>query len=131
MARKAVDIPVYDYTVSARSSSFAHIEPSEVIILEGILALFDNEINQKATVKIYVETPDDERFIRRFLRDLNDRKRSPESIIAQWREVVRPMHIAFIEPQKINANVIVPWHTTNDTTIKILKGAVEELIKKS
>lgn len=127
--REPVDIPIYDYTISRRSNKTTHIEPCEVIILEGILALFDENINKKATLKIYVETPDDERFIRRFLRDQNERQRSTESIIAQWREVVRPMHITFIEPQKVEANLIVPWRETNANTIKVLKGAVEELIK--
>ncbi len=130
LKRQSVKIPIYDYVKSERSNKVELIQAKDVIILEGIFALFNKSILEKANLKIFVETPDDERFIRRFLRDKNERGRVDENIIAQWRNVVRPMHVTFIQPQKVNADIIIPWHTTNEIAIRALKCTVQELVIK-
>ena len=128
--RKPVIIPIYDYVISARSKQTKTITPGDVIIIEGIYALFNRELNELATLKVFVDTPDDERFIRRFLRDKKERGRKDEDIIAQWREVVQPMFKEFVEPQKAAAHIIVPWQKRNEVAINLVKAASKEITKK-
>lgn len=124
-----VNINQYDYVHSRMGSKSKLIKRVDVIILEGILALYDEDLNNMAKLKVFVDTPDDERFIRRFLRDKAERGRSEEIIIQQWKTVVKPMHRQFIAPQKASADIIIPWYTVNDVAIKAIKGSIKELIK--
>lgn len=126
---KVVKVPIYDYSKSRRSSKFHVQKPVDVIIFEGILTLYSEKINQLADVKIYVDSPDDERFIRRFLRDKKERGRNEENIIAQWRQVVQPMHHEFVEPQKANADLVIPWYNYNSIAIHFLNDAIQALTK--
>lgn len=127
---KTARIPIYDYKISRRSKETELIKPTDVIIFEGILSLYNKSINKIASIKIYVDSPSDERFIRRFLRDKNERGRNDENIIAQWRNVVQPMYKEFIEPQKRNADLVIPWTTYNTVAIDFLKCALINQIKK-
>ncbi|AIV03717.1 uridine kinase [Candidatus Malacoplasma girerdii] len=127
---KTARIPIYDYKISRRSKETKLIKPTDVIIFEGILSLYNKSINKIASIKIYVDSPSDERFIRRFLRDKNERGRNDENIIAQWRNVVQPMYKEFIEPQKRNADLVIPWTTYNTVAIDFLKCALINQIKK-
>lgn len=126
---KEVKIPIYDYVNSKRSEQFDVVKNIDVIIFEGILSLYDSYINEKAAIKIFVDTPDDERFIRRFLRDTKQRGRETENIIQQWREVVRPMHRLFVSPQKANADLVIPWYKFNKVAIQALNASIKELTK--
>ena len=129
MNRKEVKIPIYDYVNSKRSEQFNTVKNVDVIIFEGILSLYDNYINDKAAIKIFVDTPDDERFIRRFLRDTKQRGRETENIIQQWRDVVRPMYRLFVSPQKANADLVIPWYKFNKAAIQALNASIKELTK--
>lgn len=124
------ELPQYDYTICKRKKEVSVVEPTDVIILEGILSLYDQNILSKADLKIYVDTPDDERFIRRLLRDRAERKRSDEDTISQWRKTLRPMQRQFISPQKTEANIIIPWSKVNNIAIKAIQGAIQEFLKK-
>lgn len=105
---EGVDVPVYDYTRHTRSSETRRLEPSPVIVVEGLLVLYMKPVRDELGVKIFVDTPADIRFIRRLKRDTRDRGRSVESVIAQYEQTVRPMHLAFVEPSKRHADVIFP-----------------------
>ncbi|MCF0227358.1 MAG: hypothetical protein HUJ52_00885 [Malacoplasma sp.] len=128
---ETVTIPVYNYVTSKRSNVTKTINPTDVIIVEGIYALYSHELNKMAALKIFVDTPDDERFIRRLLRDKKERGRTDLDIVAQWRTVVQPMFKQFVEPQRVNAHLIIPWRTKNDVAINALKGATIEITKKT
>ena len=126
---KQTKLPQYDYTVCKRKKEVTVVEPTDVVILEGILALYDHDVLSKADFKIYVDTPDDERFIRRLLRDRIERERTDEATITQWRDTLRPMQRQFISPQKSEADIIVPWSKVNSIAIKAIHGAIKEFLK--
>ena len=128
--REAIKVPIYDYVHSRRSNKFKIVKPVDVIVVEGIYALYSKQINDMADLKVFVDTPDDERFIRRLLRDKKERGRTDIDIATQWRTVVQPMFKQFIENQSANANLIIPWQETNKIAIHALKGAVIEIFKK-
>ena len=108
----AIDKPLYDFVVQARKTETEHIEPAQIIIVEGILTF---------------ATPDDIRFIRRLKRDIQDRGRSLESVVNQYLESVRPMHIAFVEPSKRFADIIIPEGGHNDVAFDILLSKLKQL----
>lgn len=116
-----VDIPVYDYTIHNRSSQTVHIIPKPVIILEGILILENQELRNLMDIKVYVDADADERLMRRMKRDMVERARSVESVLAQYAETVKPMHEQFIEPSKKYADIIIPRGGENLTGIHILQ----------
>lgn len=103
-----IDMPTYDYCSHNRAKETIRIEPKTVIILEGILVLENRELRDLMDIKIYVDTDADERLIRRIQRDMIERARSIESIIAQYGNTVKPMHERFVEPSKRYADIIIP-----------------------
>lgn len=105
---EAVDCPVYDYTIHNRSKETLHIEPSPVIIVEGILILQNPELCSLLDIKLFVDTDADVRILRRLTRDVKDRGRSLDSVVEQYLSTVKPMHDQFVEPSKRYADVIVP-----------------------
>lgn len=123
---KAVDIPVYDYSVHNRSKETIHIEPQRVVILEGILLLYDAQLRDLMDVKIFVDAPADERLVRRIKRDMVERDRSLQSILGQYQDTVRPMHEQFVEPTKAHADVIIPRGGDNYVGIDVLKIFLEK-----
>ena len=106
-AGHSIECPVYDYADHNRSNEVQHIEPAPVLIVEGILPLAEPELCKLFDYKIYVDTDADERILRRILRDVKERGRSLDSVINQYRATVKPMHEAFVEPSKRNADIIV------------------------
>ena len=127
--RKSAKVPYYDYEKSKRLNKYEIFKDYDVIIFEGILTLYSSEINKKANIKIFVDTPSDERFIRRLLRDTNERGRKTNDIIQQWREIVRPMYNLFVSPQKANADIVIPWYKFNSVAIRALNASIRELLK--
>ena len=107
-AGRAIDCPVYDYSNHNRSDKVQHIEPAPVLIVEGILPFVEPELCALFDYKIYVDTDADERILRRLVRDVKERGRSLDSVINQYLTTVKPMHEAFVEPSKRNADIIVP-----------------------
>ena len=117
---KAVDIPVYDYTVHNRSDKTERREPRAVVILEGILIFSDPELRDRMDLKIFVDTDADERILRRITRDTQSRGRSLESVINQYLTTVKPMHDAFVEPYKRYADIIVPGGGSNPAALDMI-----------
>ena len=123
-----INIPIYDFNTHMRLKEVQTIEKHRIIILEGILALFDQKIRTMMDIKIYVETADDIRVIRRIKRDINKRERTFSSVIEQYYKTVRPMHIQFVEPTKKYADIIVPEGGQNKIAVDILRTKIMTLL---
>lgn len=124
----SIEKPIYDFVVSNRSNKTETIYPGDVIILEGIMTFTIPEIRNCLDIKIFVDTPDDIRFIRRLERDLVDRKRSLDSIINQYLNSVRPMHHAFVEPSKVFADLIIPEGGHNTVALDFIVTKINNLL---
>ncbi len=125
---ESVNIPLYDYTTHTRKTETEEIGNHHIIVLEGILALFDEKIRELMDIKLYVDTPDDIRIIRRIKRDINKRERTFESVIEQYYKTVRPMHEQFVEPSKKYADVIIPEGAHNKVAIDIIRTKIVSIL---
>lgn len=125
-----VDKPVYDFVTSTREARTTRVEPAQLILIEGIMVLHDRRIRDELNVRIYVDAEDDVRIIRRLTRDIKDRGRDFDHVIAQYFRTVRPMHMGFIEPSKRYADIIVPHGGNNDTAIEMLVGALRARVRE-
>jgi uridine kinase len=123
----SVEIPIYDYTNYCRSSSAVVVPAARVIVVEGILVLWERKLRERFDLKIFVDTPADLRLIRRLRRDVAERGRTIDSILDQYLETVRPSHERFIEPSKRYADVIIPEGGMNRPAIEVLLARVREL----
>lgn len=128
---ETIEKPVYDYVAHTRSTETVIQEPKEVIILEGILILEDKRLRDLMDIKIYVDTDDDIRIIRRIKRDMVERGRTLDSIIDQYLSVVKPMYHQFIEPTKRYADVIVPEGGENRVAIDLINTKVATYFQKA
>ena len=128
---ETIEKPVYDYVAHTRSTETVIQEPKEVIILEGILILEDKRLRDLMDIKIYVDTDDDIRIIRRIKRDMIERGRTLDSIIDQYLSVVKPMYHQFIEPTKRYADVIVPEGGENRVAIDLINTKVATYFQKA
>ncbi len=128
---ETIEKPVYDYVAHTRSTETVIQEPKEVIILEGILILEDKRLRDLMDIKIYVDTDDDIRIIRRIKRDMVERGRTLDSIIDQYLSVVKPMYHQFIEPTKRYADVIVPEGGENHVAIDLINTKVATYFQKA
>lgn len=126
---EAIAMPVYDFAADNRSSETITVKPAPVIVVEGLFALYDGKLRNMMSLKIYVDTASDVRFIRRLQRDISERGRSTESVVNQYLETVRPMHKQFIEPTKRNADVILP-HGANGPAVDIITTKVRSLLQE-
>lgn len=104
---RAVDCPVYDYSLHNRSDQTVHIEPRKIIIAEGILLLADKRIRDLLDIKIYVEADADERILRRVVRDVKERGRDIDNIVEQYLTTVKPMHYLYVEPTRAMADIVI------------------------
>lgn len=125
-----IDKPTYDYVVHNRAKETELIEPSNVIIVEGILIFAIPVLREMFDVKIFVDTPDDIRLLRRLKRDVEDRGRTIESVSAQYLETVRPMHEAFVEPSKKYADLIIPEGGKNQIALDFIETKIIQLLNK-
>jgi len=125
-----VDQPIYDFTIHSRKKETNRIGDHVIIVLEGILILHDPNLRKIMDIKIYVDTDDDIRLIRRIRRDINERGRSLESILEQYENSVRPMQLQFIEPTKRYADIIIPEGGHNLVAIDLLKTKIQALLKE-
>ncbi len=129
LAGRAVEMPQYSFVEHARLPTTKRVEPAPVVVVEGILALYDPRIRERMDLKVYVDADPDVRFIRRLKRDIKERGRSVDSVIDQYLSSVRPMHLAFVEPTKRYADLIVPGGGMNTPALEVLasrlKGALE------
>jgi uridine kinase len=124
-----VELPVYDFTTHSRTDHTVHIEPRQVILVEGILIFYEPELRSLFDVKIYVDTDADIRFIRRLQRDIIERGRTMESVINQYLNTVRPMHLEFVEPSKRYADVIIPEGGLNTVAMDMVTARLESLLQ--
>ena len=126
-AGASVEVPVYDYTIHDRSDQFVTVKATRVVVVEGILVLWEPRLRERFDLKIFVDTPADERLVRRLKRDVAERGRTPDNILQQYVQTVRPAHELFIEPSKRHADVIVPEGGLNRPAIDVLLARVREL----
>ena len=130
MNNQSIEKPVYDYVQHLRSAETEIIHPSDVLIIEGITTFTYPELVELLDYKIFVDTPDDIRLLRRLKRDINKRGRTIESVIEQYLQTVRPMHLTFVEPSKRYADIIVPEGGKNEVAIDLLITKIKTLLKK-
>ncbi len=126
---RAVEMPQYSFVEHARLPQTRRVASAPVIVVEGILALYDPRLRERMDLKVYVDADPDVRFIRRLRRDIAERGRTVESVIEQYLSSVRPMHLAFVEPTKRYADLIVPGGGMNTPALEVLAsrllGALE------
>jgi len=128
LAGKPVNVPVYDFTLHRRKEETILVEPSPIVLIEGILIFTRRKLRDLMDIKIYVDTDADIRFIRRLQRDMNERNRSLDSVVAQYVETVRPMHLKFVEPSKRYADVIIPNGGRNQVALEMVVSRLRELL---
>ncbi|MCE9620978.1 MAG: uridine kinase [Actinomycetia bacterium] len=122
-----VPVPIYDFTIYDRTTEVRMLPPARIVVVEGILVLYEPALRDRFDLKLYIDTDADLRFIRRLQRDVAERGRTPDSIIAQYLESVRPSHEQFIEPSKRYADVIFPRGGLNEPAIDVLLARIREL----
>lgn len=125
---ESVSKPVYDYVAHTRSCDIEIQEPKEVIILEGILILADKRLRDLMDIKVFVDTDDDIRIIRRIKRDIEERGRTLDSVIDQYLRIVKPMYHQFIEPTKRYADVVVPEGGKNHVAIDLINTKISTIL---
>ena len=128
---KCAHTPIYDFKTHSRTKETILEEPRKVIVVEGILIFSEPELLKLLDIKIFVDTADDIRFIRRLDRDIKERGRTVESVIKQYYDTVRPMHMEFVEPSKRNADVIVPEGGYNRIAIEMITSHIHKVLSHS
>jgi uridine kinase len=130
-AGRAIEAPVYDFARHARKDATETIEAGQALIVEGILIYTDAELRKLMDVKVFVDTDDDTRFIRRLQRDIAERGRTVQSVIDQYLGTVKPMHLEFVEPSKRYADIIIPQGGYNnvavDMLLRLIRGLATEI----
>jgi len=125
---QAIKMPVYDFTKHTRTDESILIKPHKIILIEGILIFNEPDLRDLFDVKIFVDTDADIRFIRRLDRDINERGRSSQSVIDQYLNTVRPMHLEFVEPSKRYADVIIPEGGLNTVAMDMVIARIESML---
>jgi len=123
---EAIDLPIYDFKTHSRLNETRPVDPKPILIVEGILIFSEPRLLELMDIKVFVDTPDDIRFIRRLRRDIAERGRTVDSVIEQYTATVRPMHMQFVEPSKRYADVIIPEGGHNLVSIDLLSGKIRE-----
>lgn len=122
-----IEMPQYDFVHHRRKRESIHVDPRPLVIIEGLMVLYDPQIRNLLDLKLYVDTPDDIRFIRRLSRDMSERGRTVDSVIRQYMEVVRPGHFSFIEPTKEFADIVIPEGGHNENALRVLISFVKDI----
>lgn len=128
---KPIEKPIYDFEKHNRKKETIKIEPKKIIILEGILILFEKEIRDLLDIKVFVDTDSDVRVIRRILRDIKERGRTLDSVILQYMETVRPAHLQFIDPSKRYADIIIPEGGYNKVAIDLIVQKIKSILSEN
>lgn len=123
-----IDKPIYDFTQHMRKDETTSVKPARILIVEGILIFAIPELRELFDMKIFVDTDDDERLLRRISRDMTERGRSFESVQEQYRKSVKPMHLEFVEPSKRYADVIIPRGGGNNIGIDLVASRLQYLL---
>jgi uridine kinase len=127
-AGASVPVPIYDYVQHNRSGRTREVRPNRIVVVDGILVLYDRTLRERFDLKIFVDTAADIRLIRRLRRDVSERGRTPDSVIEQYLATVKPAHERFIEPTKRHADVIIPEGGLNRPALEVLLARVRELV---
>jgi len=128
--QQTIHLPNYDFKTHSRTNKTIQIKPQPIILIEGILILAEPELRKLFDLKIYVDTDADIRFIRRLKRDIEERGRTTESVINQYLETVRPMHLEFVEPSKRYASVIIPEGGYNYVALDLIVARIESMLQE-
>ena len=123
-----VEVPIYDFSTHSRLKGTKTVHPHRVIIVEGILTLHYTILRELMDIKVFVDTPNDIRFIRRISRDIDKRNRTVESVIDQYLKTVRPMHEQFVEPSKYFADIIIPEGSKNKVAIDLIRTKINSIL---
>ena len=123
-----VEVPIYDFSTHSRLKDTKTVHPHRVIIVEGILTLHYTILRELMDIKVFVDTPNDIRFIRRISRDIDKRNRTVESVIDQYLKTVRPMHEQFVEPSKYFADIIIPEGSKNRVAIDLIRTKINSIL---
>ena len=127
---KSCMMPQYDFVHHTRKEEFVKVEPSSIIVIDGLMVFYDERVRKLLDLKLYVDTPAEIRFIRRLKRDVAERGRTVESVIEQYTNVVRPGHYNFIEPSKAYADLIIPEGGYNDNAMEVLFSFIGSMMMK-
>jgi len=128
---KFVEVPIYNFSTHSRTAKTFTVQPRSVILVEGILIFTEAALREMFDVKIFVDTDSDLRFIRRLERDIAERGRTTESVVKQYQQTVRPMHLEFVEPSKRYADIIIPEGGHNTAALDMVVARVEALLNTS
>jgi len=128
--QETIQLPTYDFKTHSRTQDTITIKPQPIIVIEGILIFAEPELRDLFDLKIYVDTDADIRFIRRLKRDIEERGRTTESVIIQYLETVRPMHLEFVEPSKRYASVIIPEGGYNTVALDLIVARIESMLQE-
>jgi uridine kinase len=123
-AGHAIERPTYEFASHTRSSKVQKLDAADVIIVDGIFALFSQQIRQHLDCSIFVDVSDDVRFIRRLRRDVDERGRTNDGVIKQYLSSVKPMHDQFVAPTKHLADLVVHWDNYNERTLTMLTNMI-------
>ncbi len=129
MDRRAVERPVYDYVTHSRQPRGILTRPAQIILIEGILVLENKQLRELMDIKLFIDTDNDERFIRRMLRDTHQRGRDLDSVVTQYMNTVKPMHLDFVEPSKRYADVIIPGGAHNSVAMDLVITKIRALLQ--
>ncbi len=127
---KPIERPVYSYKEYTRLNETVTVNPAKVIIIEGFLIFENAKLLELMDIKVYVDTDADERLMRRIIRDVNERGRTLESVLNQYKETVKPMHEQFVEPNKKYADIIIPRGGRNDVAIDMLIHRIKGILSE-
>ncbi len=126
----SIEMPLYDFATHTRSDKIEIIEPRPVVIVEGILIFAEPRVLDLLDVRVFVDTPDDIRLMRRLRRDITERGRTFERTLEQYERTIRPMHYEFVEPSKRHADIIIPEGAQTGVTVEVLCGLVQRKLEK-
>ena len=129
-AGQTIECPTYDYTVHNRAAETITVRPAKVIVVEGILIFAEPELRERLDIKLFVDTDADVRILRRIVRDVRDRGRDLESIVAQYLTTVKPMHEMFVEPSKRYADIIIPEGGYNQVALDFVMERIRAYVKE-
>ncbi|KAA3665350.1 MAG: uridine kinase [Chloroflexi bacterium] len=131
LENKEVHVPVYDFTRHRRTEETVLVEPSPIVLVDGILIFTKRKLRELMDIKVYVDTDPDVRFIRRLQRDIQERGRSLDSVVSQYMDTVRPMHLKFVEPSKRYSDVIIPNGGLNRVAMEMVVSRLRDLLPRS
>jgi len=124
-----VEVPIYDFTNHIRKEETNLVDPKNIILVDGILIFTEKELRELMDIKLYVDTDDDIRLLRRIQRDIVERDRQLENVLSQYQKFVRPMHLEFVEPTKRYADIIIPRGGENQVALDMVNALIQDRLK--